>query len=210
MFDWLFSGCLACCLLLPIAAQAYDRVAAGEAYRQWLQQFLQDQNTLARALRANPQLDPAEVDRLCAASVAPHSRMSQQLLQLTSQSVHQGNATVSGEIVFYGPLYLLNHMLADSLPAGDGGAWPEPLPEQFSTPKVRAVYMHIHAGDHLADYFADPEIFAPSYHLPADGVLERKAYPFLNFQIDHGHWRLAAIGSEYWNAVAYLSSQQYQ
>lgn len=204
-----------CRYLLLIALLAYstighafDRAAAGAAYEQWFEHFIADVGHLRNALIDNPDLTPEDVDRICAASIAPHSRMSAFILDLAQNSVRQGDVHSGGEIVSFGPLYLLQYFLAESLPAGDGGLWPEPDAKQFPTTDVRVLYVHINGGSILAGHLNNPDYFAP-YHLPPDGVLQRKAYPFLLFQNQQGRLRLAGLGQEYWGALNYLYSIQF-
>ncbi len=191
----------------PIS-HAFDRAAAGAAYEQWFEQFISDVGRLRNALIDKPDLTPDDVDKICAASIASHSRMSEFVLDLAQNSVRKGDVHSGGEIVSYGPLYILQRVLAESLPAGDGGVWLEPEANKFTATDVRVLYVHIHGGSLLAEYFNDSDNFSP-YRLPPDGVLQRKAYPFLLFQNQQGRLRLAGLGQEYWGALNYLYSKQF-
>lgn len=202
--------CLFLLLLLTSTSisHAFDRAAAGASYEAWFEQFIADVGRLRNALIDHPDLTPDDVDKICAASIASHSRMSAFVLDLAQNSVRHGDVHSGGEIVSYGPLYLLQRVLADTIPAGDGGLWVEPEPKKYTASDVRVLYVHIHGDSLLAEYFSDSRNFAP-YHLPPEGTLQRKAYPFLLFQNQQGKLRLAGLGQEYWGALDYLYSKQF-
>lgn len=185
-------------LVLAQSAMAFDRGMAGEEYRQWLRVFLNDTRTLRDALARNPHLEIDEIDRICIASLAPHSRMTFILRDVLVGTAQSGDAPNHREISLI--LNMFGRILEYSIPSGDGGLWKEPQVDKFSMQDARVMYMHVQV---------DEDNFTPSrgfldYHLPPDGVLERKVYPFLLFQWHEGRLRLAGVGQEYWGLMEHL------
>ena len=162
-------------------AWAFDRAKEGERYRVWLERFKRDLQVLSAKVSRQEPLSLDHIHQYCAGSLVPHSRAAKNFLDWLNHSRKKGDATVSGEIVFVGPLTIVMRLLAASIPAGNGGLFDEPKDSGYADRTLSVWYMHIHGGEHLQRYFDNPKAFAP-YHLPAEGQLERAAYPFLLFE----------------------------
>lgn len=208
----LLRHCMSLCLLSLWAcaamAQDFDRVAAGTQYRSWLQQFHTDLQATLREVPRDEDITIAQVNRWCAGSVVPGSRAAGNVVQWLNASRQHGERTVSGEIVYRGPMTVLLHLFRSSIPAGEGGLYPEPEGSPYPDGQLSVWYMHIHSGDLLQDYFDHPKRFAP-YRLPPAGVLERNAYPFLLFQLHEGRLRFGGVGQEWWGAFETLYNKQF-
>ncbi|WP_445657441.1 hypothetical protein [Achromobacter sp. NCFB-sbj8-Ac1-l] len=189
---------LLCSLLLAPAAQAFDRQAETQRYRQWVKDFEHDLTQLA-AVR-----DPsdADIERLFANTVVPSSRAVAFVRQLAAQP----GGSASGGIAFRGAARLTIGVLRQAVVAGDGGPYIDTPPGKPPL-TLRAWYLHIDGGGRLERLFNDPERLKP-YHLPPDGTLERDAYPFLVFD-DGPRLRLGAITREFWDVVRFMDNAQH-
>lgn len=184
--------------------QEFNRAASAAKYRDWLKQF---DNDLAHYFneRNSRELNDADIAHFFCNSVVPNSRAMANLKDLFLSG--KPRATVSGEIVFVGPQRVLQRMLNSSIPAGYGGRFPEPTGSKFAA-GMAVWYMHIQGGDALERYFDSPSNF-DHYHLPPNGVLERRAYPFLLFEEEGRQIRWGGIGQEFWGAVESMYSTQF-
>jgi hypothetical protein len=189
---------LLCSLLLAPTAQAFDRQAETQRYRQWVKDFEHDLTQLA-AVR-----DPsdADIERLFANTVVPSSRAVAFVRQLAAQP----GGSASGGIAFRGAARLTIGVLRQAVVAGDGGPYIDTPPGKPPL-TLRAWYLHIDGGGRLERLFNDPERLKP-YHLPPDGTLERDAYPFLVFD-DGPRLRLGAITREFWDVVRFMDNAQH-
>lgn len=185
-------------LVFAQSTLAFDRGMAGEEYRQWLRVFLKDAQALRDALGRNPNLEIDEIDRICEASLAPHSRATFLLREMMIGTAQSGEAPNRREIFLISNMF--GRILEYSIPSGDGGLWKEPRSDQYSMQDVRVMYMHVQVDE---DAFTATRGFL-DYHLPPNGVLERNVYPFLMFQRHEGQLRLAGVGSEYWGLLRYV------
>lgn len=199
------------CILAALpgqAAWAFDRVGAGERYRQWLKQLKSDLQAVTREVPADEPITVDHINKLCASSVVPDSRAAANFRDWLNESRKYGERTVSGEIVFVGPLTIIMRLLESSIPAGQGGLYPEPAGSSFPDRALSVWYMHVHGGEHLQRYFDNSEVFKP-YHLPPDGQLERGAYPFLMFEDKDQRLRFGGVGREWYGAVGWLYEMQF-
>jgi hypothetical protein len=190
-------------------AWALDRVKAGERYRAWLVQLTSDVATVAREAPREELITLAQIHQFCSASIVPNSRAAGNFMSWLNQSRQHGERTVSGEIVFVGPLTIILRLLEASMPAGRGGLFPESQDSGFPDRSLEVWYMHVHAGEHLQRYFDDKQIFKP-YHLPPEGQLVRDAYPFLMFDDQGPVPRLGGFGREWFGAVDVTYNMQFQ
>lgn len=209
LLRWLFYAGLALApifVLAQAAAPEFDRAAAAERYRAWEARFEQDLRKYAEESADNKAMTDKDIERIFAASVVPDSRAITNIRALFGDN--KPAYTVSGEIVFSGGQTLLLKLLRQSYPAGQGGIFPEAADSPFPA-KLSVWYMHIQGGELLeSNYFSSPRHFNP-YHLPANGVLERDAYPFLMFEERGDSLRWGGIGREYWGALTTLWNVQF-
>ncbi|MDT4834193.1 hypothetical protein FQZ97_678270 [compost metagenome] len=180
-------------------AQAFDRQAENQRYRQWLSDFKQD----LERLRQSPDPTDADVDRLFARTVVPGSRAT----QLAKELAKAPGGTTSGEIHFVGILRLFLGVLSDAVVAGVGGVFPE-TQAGYRKDTLRVRYMHVDGGGRLEPYFSNPEVFTP-YRLPESGTLARDAYPFLLFEDRDGKLRLGGVSMEFWELVRFMDALQH-
>lgn len=179
-------------------AQAFDRQAENQRYRQWLVDFKQD----LERLRQSPDPGNADVDSLFARTLVPGSRATQLARELATAP----GGTTSGEIHFVGIQRIFLAILSDSVVAGDGGIYPE-TQAAYRKDALRVRYLHVDGGGRLEPYFDDPEAFKP-YRLPETGALERNAYPFLLFEDRDGTLRLGGVSKEFWELVRFMDALQ--
>lgn len=199
---------LLCGLACATPAWAFDRVAAGRRYRDWLRRLHAELAQLDRELPRAQAVAPADVDRFCVSSIVPASRASGTIAQLLSEARRHGATSRSGEIVFLGSLRVVLGLLGASMPAGQGGRFPEEAGSAFAGTALNAWYMHVHAGEALERYFGEGGRFKP-YRLPQDGELVRDAYPFLLFDDREAALRFGGFSSEWWGAVETLYHRQF-
>lgn len=197
-------GLLLCCL----PAQGFDRIAAGTQYRQWLAQLKTDIGTLQKNVPTDREITQADVEHWCAQSVVPGSRGVINITSWLNLSRHQPAYSVSGEIVFSGPMVVLMRLLEQEIPAGDGGLFPEAAGSSFPDHLLHVVYMHVHSSDSDERFFSQSDTFKP-YHLPLEGQLERQAYPFLLFEQNEARWRFGGISAEWWAVAQYFYNVQF-
>jgi hypothetical protein len=202
----LLAGLAAPWLYTP--AWAFDRVVAGERYRAWLAQFHADIATTSGKVPRGEPVTAADVERWCERSVAPGSRAVQNLAEWLTEARRDGMSRSGGEIVYHGPLRLALRLMTSSIPAGQGGLYPEVSPSKYPDRVLTVWYMHIHAGEHLAPYFENPKRFSP-YRLPPDGQLARNAYPFLLFEDGPAGLRFGGFGQEWYGALQYAYNVQF-
>ena len=205
-------GAVVLCFLLllltaPHPAHAFDRVSAGQRYRQWYAQLQSDLYDLVENVPRNRPVTREDVERWCARSVVPGSRAVPNLVEFLSvlPSLENGKQK---RLSYPSALRLIMGVLDLSLPAGDGGLFPEAVGAPFPNKTLQVWYMHIDGGSLLQPYFADTNAFKP-YHLPASGTLERDAYPFLLFEDGKNGLRFGGFGQEWWGAVSTLNNAQY-
>ena len=203
----LLAGWLFCALLICAApAWAFDRVKEGERYRQWYAQLQKDIETLREQVPSGKPLSNEDVERWCANSLVPGSRAIENLRSWLSSG--SGVSAAGGGIVIVGPTAIIMSLLESSIPAGQGGLFPEKEGSAFPDKALTVWYMHISGGSILQPYFADGRSFKP-YRLPPPGVLERDAYPFLLFEDRGGRLRFGGVSQEWFGAVQYLHSIQF-
>ncbi len=210
-----FNGTLMCAVVAvllqtvcvsALAQASFDRARQGERYRAWLAQFETDLRIYRAALAKGQAQSADEVAEIFKRSVVPGSRAHNNVQQMFGSQ--RPDYSTSGEIVFIGEGRLLLNLLHKSIPAGDGGAFPEAAGSAFPT-GLSVWYMHVDAGDELEeDYFASPEYFEP-YRLPPHGVLARKAYPFLLFEDGPDRLRLGGFSAEYWRILEIVWNSQF-
>lgn len=180
------------------AAQAFDRQAQTQRYLQWVQNFERDMQKLAQVRQPSD----ADIERLFATTIVPSSRAVSFVRELAQQE----GTSVAGGVRYQGTADIAVALLKDAVVAGDGGLYTDHPPGQAEL-KLRVLYLHFDGAGRLERHFSDKELF-PNYHLPADGKLERGAYPFLLFD-DGPTLRLGAITPEFWDIVRFLSNSQF-
>lgn len=186
-------------------AQTFDRVEAKARYYDWYQRFLTDYAAFEKACQAGP-VDAARVNEVFAHSVAPDSRMTQMLADFAARpGMMRGSSGDPGAVSM---AFIMVRTLEQALPAGFGGAYHNEKPIAGDADSF-VWYMHIHSGDDLQKYFEDPKAFNP-YHLPAYGVLERNAYPFVNFRDKDGKLLLSGLSAEFVNVLNAIWQLQLQ
>ena len=185
---------------------AFDRVKEGERYRQWYAQFQKDIEALREHVPSGQPISNAEVERWCANSLVPGSRAIDNVRGWVSGG--GGVSAAGGGIVIVGPTRIVISLLESSMPAGQGGWYPEKEGSPFPDKTLRVWYMHIPGTSILQTYFDEKSNFDP-YRLPPDGVLERKAYPFLLFEDKGGRLRFGGVSQEWFGAVQYLHNIQF-
>ncbi|WP_063900976.1 hypothetical protein [Burkholderia ubonensis] len=189
----------------PAFADAFDRAAEAQRYRAWLAQFEADFATLQQRSASGGPISDDEFERIFAKSVVPKSR-AVPLLKTVAE--HAGVSAGAGFAVA-GAGRIFFDVLRESVPAGEGGIYPETDPK-IAARDLTVWYMHIGTGGETAErYFSDPKRFKP-YHLPPPGTLERNAYPFLLMDDRHGALRLGGVSAEFWNLIATLHGTQFQ
>ncbi|MNK19756.1 hypothetical protein D3C87_379850 [compost metagenome] len=180
-------------------AQAFDRQAENQRYRQWLGDFKQD---LLR-LRRSPDPKQADIDALFANTIVPGSRATGLVKELAAAKT----GSTSGEIHFAGIQRVFLAALSDAVVAGDGGVYPD-TQAAYQKDALRVRYMHVDGGGRLERHFGNPEVFKP-YRLPDPGVFARDAYPFLLFEVRDGKLRLGGVSKEFWDLVKFIDALQY-
>lgn len=180
-------------------AQAFDRQAENQHYRQWLGDFKQD---LLR-LRRSPDPKQADIDALFANTIVPGSRATGLVKELAAAKT----GSTSGEIHFAGIQRVFLAALSDAVVAGDGGVYPD-TQAAYQKDALRVRYMHVDGGGRLERHFSNPEVFTP-YRLPDPGVFARDAYPFLLFEVRDGKLRLGGVSKEFWDLVKFIDALQY-
>jgi hypothetical protein len=211
---WLSLACLAglaCLGYLPAANAAADAINANAApqefnraaelarYRSWLKDFTQDLDRLSATRRP---LSDAQLDEMFARTVVPGSRAAGFIRQTFARRGTDGTYTAQT-----GPRRVLLGVLNSGIPAGQGGRYPETDPA-LDVADLTVWYLHVDVGDMTNTYLLSGEHFTP-YRLPPPGKLERKAYPFLLMQTDHGALRLGGVSSELWGLIVYLHNAAY-
>ena len=223
---------LKCCLsfilgLMILAAHGapLDRLAARDQYRDWYARFLTDMRSLESLSRDPDQLGPVSakqdnsfaaqlyprrdiaietINRVFTQSVVPDSRAAN-LIQGFAQrpEMFRGSQT---DPPLVGEGMVMMNLLQHALPAGYGGAYrnDKPIPADEGS---FVWYMHLPSGEGTASIFEDGKLFTP-YHLPPDGVLERKAYPFLLFREKQGKLYLAGISQELLSVISAMWATQ--
>lgn len=195
-------------LLIGSGAHAYDRVQAGERYRRWCEVLESNLQTLSAHLPLGEKATPEDVAHRCARSVVPGSRAATNLSDWLNLSRREREFGLSGPRGSSGPMVAIKRLLTQSLPAGDGGLFPEPSGSPYPDRTLRVWYVHVEGGERLERYFADPDRFNP-YRLPPEGTLERKAYPFLLFEERGNQLRLGGFSTEWIGAAEFARSLQF-
>lgn len=202
----LLAGLLCCALLMGAApVSAFDRVKEGERYRQWYAQLQKDIESLLAHVPSGAPLTNEDIERWCANSLVPGSRAIHNLRDWLSGGA--GISRAGGGIAIVGPTTILISLLESSIPAGQGGLFPEKEGSGFPDKTLTVWYMHIPGNSVLQPYFDDARNFKP-YRLPAEGVLERNAFPFLLFEDKGGRLRFGGVSQEWFGAVQYLHGIQ--
>ena len=147
-----------------------------------------------------------DVEHWCSNSLVPGSRAIQNFRDWSSGG--SGISSSGGETSYYGALKIIMYLLETGIPAGYGGMFPERDGNGFPSNKLAVWYVHVQAGGILEDYFESRDSFNP-YHLPANGVLERNAYPFLLFEDHDGRLRFGGFGSEWWGTAQFINNAQF-
>lgn len=177
------------------AQATFDRAAQAERYRVWLAQFERDAQQYREELKKGTASTDADVARIFKKSIVPGSRG---ILNVRTLFGGVTNGEISYGEVGRTALYFLNA----SVPAGYGGVFPETDSRYAKGASVW--YMHIDYNYLLQkDYFENPDVF-DRYQLPPNGVLKRKAYPFLMFDDREPELKFSGFSNEYWGAVQYL------
>jgi hypothetical protein len=191
----------------PLAARAFDRVAAGERYRRWHDAFRADVRRVIGLVPRDEEITAEHVEKICERSVVPGSRTPENFAVWLNQQRQQDRfpRTSASRLGF---LRVVDLMLEDSIPAGQGGLFPEPAGSAFPDKTLTVWYMHVHGGELLDSYFANPERFKP-YRLPPEGTLARKAFPFLLFEDSGSSLRLGGFSAEWMGAVERMYSIQF-
>ncbi|TCW77894.1 hypothetical protein C5O80_32420 [Burkholderia sp. SRS-46] len=186
-------------------ADAFDRAAEAQRYRAWLAQFEADFATLQQRRASGTPVTDEALEQIFAKSVVPKSR-AVPLLKTVAEHV---GASAGAGFAVAGAGRIFFDVLRASVPAGEGGIYPENDPK-IAARDLTVWYMHVGTGGDTAErYFSDPKRFNP-YHLPPPGTLERNAYPFLLMDDRHGTLRLGGVGAEFWNLIATLHGTQFQ
>lgn len=214
-------------LMFAVAAQGapLDRLVARDQYRDWYARFLADMRSLEALSREPDQLGPVSaqqdetfaaqlyprrdiaietVNRVFTQSVVPDSRAANLIQGFARRpEMFQGSRT---DPPLAGEGMIMMHLLQYALPAGYGGAYrnDKPIPADEGS---FVWYMHLPSGEGTSSVFEDGKLFAP-YHLPPDGVLERKAYPFLLFREKQGKLYLAGVSQELLSVISAMWTQQ--
>ena len=186
-------------------AFAFDREREGDRYRQWLHQLNLDIAALSEQVPPSRPVTRQDIERFCAKSLVPGSRATQNFAEFLT-AVRPYGKKKNGEPQSYGgTLKILMHLLDASVPAGQGGKFPEAPGSGFADRSLTVWYVHIQGGSILQSYFDDKNVFKP-YRLPKDGVFERDVYPFLLFEDAPAGLRFGGFGREWWGAASYLSN----
>ena len=120
----LLAGLLCCALLMGAApVSAFDRVKEGERYRQWYAQLQKDIESLLAHVPSGAPLTNEDIERWCANSLVPGSRAIHNLRDWLSGGA--GISRAGGGIAIVGPTTILISLLESSIPAGQGGLFPE-------------------------------------------------------------------------------------
>lgn len=199
---WLCLACLTYLGYLPTstaATQGFNRAAELVRYRAWLKDFTQDLDRLSATRRP---LSDAQLDEMFARTVVPGSRAAGFIRQSFARRAKDGSY-----ISQTGPRRVFLGVLESGIPAGQGGLYPETDPA-LDVGDLTVWYLHVDVGDMTNTYLLSPDHFTP-YRLPPPGKLERKAYPFLLMQTDHGALRLGGVSSELWGLIVYLHNAAY-
>ncbi|WP_417220175.1 hypothetical protein [Achromobacter spanius] len=181
------------------ATQDFNRAAELARYRAWLKAFTQDLDRLSATRRS---LSDAQLDEMFARTVVPGSRAAGFIRQSFARRAKDGSY-----ISQTGPRRVFLGVLESGIPAGQGGLYPETDPA-LDVGDLTVWYLHVDVGDMTNTYLLSPDHFTP-YRLPPPGKLERKAYPFLLMQTDHGALRLGGVSSELWGLIVYLHNAAY-
>jgi len=193
-------------VLFSGVASAFDREQEGSRYRQWLTQLEQDLGVLIDQVPAEQPITRDDVERVCTKSLVPGFRATHNFAEFLA--VRPSKGYDGKKLTYYGALQVVMHLLKASIPAGQGGLFPESPDSAFPDKALAVWYVHITDGSILQPYFDDKRAFKP-YRLPANGVLERDVYPFLLFEDSPGGLRLGGFGREWWGAVQFLDSARF-
>lgn len=197
--------CAAAGVLLPSShAWAFDRALSLTRFRQWMKRLETDLLLTEDKVPAKEAITPGHIDQWCTGSIVPGSRGSQnfaEFLNLLRQD-DRSYWTRKGSA-----LDLALHVLERSIPAGQGGTYPEEQGSPFAHPKLSVWYVHIDGGERLARHFANPDLFSP-YQLPPAGEFKRRAYPFLLFDTQHQDIRFGSFGQEWWGVLKFIDGQR--
>lgn len=180
-------------------ARAFDRVAARDRYRDWLNRFHNDLTALANEVPKGAPATLADVERCCSGSVVPGSRGAHNVTEWYARALSENRG---------GWVLRAFQLMERSIPAGQGGLFPEAPQSGFPDRTLTVWYMHIHSGEALSPYFRNPQRFSP-YRLPPDGQLERNAYPFLLFEDGAAGLRFGGAGKEWHGAVQFAYELQH-
>lgn len=189
-------------------AWSFDRVSAGHRYRAWLVQLREDLTAVMSQVPSGQEVALDDIHRLCERSIVPHSRAAKNFFEWLNVSRQQGQRRGSGGIASMDFLSIILRLLQASIPAGTGGVFKEPEGSGFPDQRLSVWYMHIHGGEILQRYFTSSAMFKP-YHLPAEGMLERNAYPFLTFEEKGDTLCFGSFGREWFGAAETLYETQF-
>ncbi len=187
-------------------ASAFNRSAAQKQYQAWLKQLDADLRLADDQVELGQTVTMEDIGRWCVKSVVPGSRGAQnfsEFLNLLRQS-NQSYDSRRGSF-----LTLALRLLENSVPAGQGGVYPEKPGSPFAHQTMTVWYMHINGGERLQRHFDNPNEFSP-YGLPPEGEFRGKAYPFLLFeqQEREAPLRFGSFGREWWNVLKFIGDQQ--
>lgn len=202
------------CLTFPLAAQAseaFDAVAANRLYLDWYTRFENDFRGLVKEAREidwkekppGDAFDLEDINKIFRDSVMPGSRMAVQLVNIANSPESYLGSSISDPPVAGWAIIVLR-MFRNATPAGYGGLYdvtkqtmPSQQAKQYPGDKDSFVlYMNLHLDNSLSGVLNDPDNFT-SYHLPPHGVLERNAYPFLNFLDKKGNLFITGMSAEF-------------
>lgn len=182
----------------------FDATAARLRYDNWYHRFLANIRTLAQETRAGTAPSQSRINDIFSDSVVPDSRMAMLLALLAKQPENFGASRTDPPVMGWASIMMV--LLDHALPAGQGG--PYTRDDMIPADKGAFVwYMTLHTDSSISDVFKNPNIFA-SYHLPPDGVLERRAYPFITFREEHGKLYCTSISMELYQVVSAVRQLQ--
>jgi hypothetical protein len=207
VFQWFIGSVLTAVLVAssvhPAHAQTFDRISAKKQYTDWVLRFATDFRTLLDAAETGS-ANTALVDKAFSHSVIPDSRMARMLREFADKPEmlrgNRGDPPVAGRAI------IMLMALGNALPAGYGGPYynEKPIPSDAGS---FIWYLHVHTDETTSGVFRNTKVFDP-YHLPPYGVMERKAYPFINFREVDGSLYATGLSAEFLDVVEALWHRQ--
>ncbi len=184
--------------------ESFDKAAAKARYDHWYKMFLADMRVLAKEVRNGESPDISRVNQIFSHSVVPDSHMTMLLVAQAKDPRTFETSRTDPPVMGWAPIMLA--LLDNASPAGQGGPYhrKDMLPSDEGS---FVWYIEVHSDSSISGVFQDRQIFK-SYHLPPNGVLERNAYPFINFREKDGAIYCTGFSGELVNLVSTVSRMQ--